>query len=144
MGGNLHRGFESLPLRMVTSERTHATGPLTLALALLAAAMLWAAELSQAGPVADAAKTRLGPKGSAFYDPPRPLPAGRAGKLIWARPIAAPKGARAWKVLYRSTLHDGKAVAVSGLVIAPKRKPPRGGRRVVAWAHGTLGGARNC
>jgi hypothetical protein len=46
------------------------------------------------------------------------------------------KGARAWKVLYRSTLHDGKAVTVSGLVVAPAGKPKRG-RRVVAWAHGS-------
>jgi alpha-beta hydrolase superfamily lysophospholipase len=128
----------------VTFDQTHASRSLTLAATVLAAAMLWVAESSQAASVADAAKTSLGPKGPAFYSPPRPLPAGRAGKLIWARPIGAPKGARAWKILYRSTLHDGKAVAVSGLVIAPARKPPRGGRRVVAWAHGTLGGARNC
>jgi alpha-beta hydrolase superfamily lysophospholipase len=93
---------------------------------------------------ASAAGHKRGPKGSAFYDPPRPLPAGKPGTLIWARRIQAPKGAKAWKVLYRSTLHNGKAVAVSGLVIAPARKPPKRGRRVVAWAHGTLGGARDC
>jgi hypothetical protein len=89
-------------------------------------------------------KPRLGPRGQAFYDPPRPLPAGRHGKLIWARPIPAPKRAKAWKVLYRSTLHDGRAVAVSGLVIAPAQRAPREGRPVVAWAHGTIGGARRC
>jgi alpha-beta hydrolase superfamily lysophospholipase len=108
------------------------------------AALILAAALVGAPGSADAAKPALAPKGRAFYNPPRPLPAGRAGTVIWARSIEAPKGARAWKVLYRSTLHDGKAVAVSGLVIAPARKPPRGGRPVVAWAHGTLGGARNC
>jgi alpha-beta hydrolase superfamily lysophospholipase len=105
--------------------------------AMLALQALFPAPASAAGP-------RLGPKGSAFYDPPRPLPSGKAGKLIWARRIQAPKGARAWKVLYRSTLHDGRAVAVSGLVIAPARKPPKRGRPVIAWAHGTLGGARDC
>jgi alpha-beta hydrolase superfamily lysophospholipase len=87
---------------------------------------------------------RVGPAGSAFYDPPARLPAGRPGTPIWARAIPAPKGANAWKVLYKSTLHDGRAVAVSGLVIAPKGKAPKKGRPVVAWAHGTLGGARNC
>ena len=94
--------------------------------------------------LASAAGTKPGPKGSAFYDPPRPLPSGKPGKLIWARRIQAPAGAKAWKVLYRSTLHDGKAVAVSGLVIAPAGKPPKRGRPVIAWAHGTLGGARDC
>lgn len=87
---------------------------------------------------------RTGPAGRAFYDPPARLPAGRPGTPIWARSIEAPKGANAWKVLYKSTLHDGRAVAVSGLVIAPKGRAPRRGRPVVAWAHGTLGGARDC
>lgn len=93
---------------------------------------------------ARAPQVRLGPAGEAFYKPPARLPAGRPGTLIWARPIQAPSGANAWKVLYKSTLRDGRAVAVSGLVIAPKRKAPSAGRPVVAWAHGTLGGARNC
>jgi alpha-beta hydrolase superfamily lysophospholipase len=118
--------------------------PAGLAAVVVATAVLGAPVGSHAASVDDGGKTKLGPKGRAFYNPPRPLPAGRAGKLIWARPIQAPKGAVAWKVLYRSTLHDGKAVAVSGLVIAPATKPRRGGRPVVAWAHGTLGGARNC
>jgi alpha-beta hydrolase superfamily lysophospholipase len=120
------------------TSATHALRWAGLAVSLLAAGALGAP--ASAG----AAKPAPGPKGHAFYDPPRPLPAGTAGKVIWARAIEAPKGARAWKVLYRSTLHDGKAVAVSGLVIAPASKPPRGGRPVVAWAHGTLGGARDC
>jgi alpha-beta hydrolase superfamily lysophospholipase len=110
--------------------------------AIASAAALALQALSSAS--ASAAGPKLGPKGSAFYDPPRPLPSGKPGKLIWARRIQAPKGAKAWKVLYRSTLHDGKAVAVSGLVVAPAGKPPKRGRRVVAWAHGTLGGARDC
>ena len=91
-----------------------------------------------------AAGVVLGPAGKAFYDPPPRLPAGRPGTLIWARPIEAPKGARAWKVLYKSTVVGGRAVAVSGLVIAPAGRAPRKGRPVVAWAHGTLGGARSC
>jgi alpha-beta hydrolase superfamily lysophospholipase len=86
----------------------------------------------------------LGPSGSAFYNPPRKLPAGGPGTLIWARRIQAPRGAIAYKVLYKSKLVSGRTVAVSGLVVAPKGKPPKKGRRVVAWAHGTLGGARDC
>lgn len=87
---------------------------------------------------------RLGPSGAAFYNPPSPLPKGKPGDLIWAVRIGAPKGAQAWKILYRSTLSTGKPVAVSGFVVVPKRRPPAGGWPVVAWAHGTEGGGRNC
>jgi alpha-beta hydrolase superfamily lysophospholipase len=87
---------------------------------------------------------RLGPSGSDFYTPPARLPKGGHGTLIWARPIRAPQSARAWKVLYRSELLNGKAVAVSGFVVAPKGRAPAGGRPVLAWAHGTEGLARNC
>jgi hypothetical protein len=98
--------------------------------------------------VAVAAKTPAaftqGPAGRAFYNPSSPLPAGGHGKLIWARRVPAPKGAIAWKVLYKSKLVSGKMVPVSGLVISPTGKAPKGGRKVIAWAHGTLGGARSC
>ena len=87
---------------------------------------------------------KLGPVGNAFYDPPSPLPEGKPGDLIWARSVQAPAGAAAWRVLYRSTLYDGTPVAVSGLVVAPGEAAPEGGRKVLAWAHGTVGGARNC
>jgi alpha-beta hydrolase superfamily lysophospholipase len=100
------------------------------------------------GGVARAAQSpssvRPGPAGRAFYNPPKRLPAGPHGTLIWARRIPAPKGAVAWKVLYKSTLVSGKVVPVSGLVIAPSGRAPKRGRPVVAWAHGTLGGARTC
>ncbi|MDQ0311006.1 pimeloyl-ACP methyl ester carboxylesterase [Kitasatospora herbaricolor] len=85
-----------------------------------------------------------GPDGDAFYEPPSPLPRGRHGDLIRAHRIEAPDGARACKILYLSTLHDGTRVAVSGLVAWPDGPAPRGGRNVVAWAHGTVGGPRQC
>ncbi|WP_329485916.1 lipase family protein [Kitasatospora sp. NBC_01246] len=87
----------------------------------------------------------VGPGGDAFYEPPSPLPEGRHGDLIWARAIEAPDHARACRILYRSTLHDGTPVAVSGLVAWPTDAVPRrGDRNVVAWAHGTVGGPRQC
>jgi alpha-beta hydrolase superfamily lysophospholipase len=94
--------------------------------------------------VAGAPGVALGPSGNAFYDPPSKLPKGQHGKLIWARPIAAPQGAKAWKILYLSTVQSGARVAVSGFVVAPTGRAPRGGRPVLAWAHGTEGTARNC
>ena len=80
----------------------------------------------------------------AFYNPPSPLPPGGPGTLIWAQPIPAPPGGIAWRILYRSTDSQGKADAASGIVVAPVGKAPKGGRNVLAWAHGTVGGARDC
>ncbi|GAA2750734.1 lipase family protein [Kitasatospora cinereorecta] len=87
---------------------------------------------------------RVGPDGPDFYEPPSPLPEGRHGDLIWARRVPAPEHARACRILYRSTLHDGTPVAVSGLLVWPDGPSPRDGRNVVAWAHGTVGGPRQC
>ena len=85
------------------------------------------------------------PDGQSIYDPPVPLPAGKHGDLIWATEIqTAIPGARAWKILYRSTdIHDVPC-AVSGMIIAPVGKTPAGGRPVVTWAHGTAGINRDC
>lgn len=87
---------------------------------------------------------RLGPHRSAFYKPPKPLPKRRHGSVIWARPARAPKGARAYRILYVSTLSNGQRIGVSGFVVSPKGRGPRGGRPVLAWAHGTEGLANNC
>ncbi|QMU68054.1 lipase family protein [Streptacidiphilus sp. P02-A3a] len=91
-----------------------------------------------------AAGVRVGPDGAGFYNPPSPLPAGAHGDVIWARRVAAPEHAEACRILYLSTLHDGRRVAVSGLVVWPTGQAPKGGRDVVAWAHGTVGGPRQC
>lgn len=69
---------------------------------------------------------------------------GRPGSLIGRTPIAAPAGARAWRVTYRSEAVDGRAVTVSGVVVAPEGAAPKGGRTVVTWAHGTTGVADRC
>jgi alpha-beta hydrolase superfamily lysophospholipase len=79
-----------------------------------------------------------------FYTPPSPLPRGKHGDIIDSEEVPAPEGARAWRILYLSELHDGTPVAASGIVVAPEGDAPEGGRKVVAWAHGTEGGGRNC
>ena len=85
------------------------------------------------------------PKGKTVYDAPDPLPPGKHGDLIWATEIKTEvPGARAWKVLYRSTDINDVAVPVSCMVVAPTGKAPSTGRPVVSWAHGTSGIARNC
>jgi pimeloyl-ACP methyl ester carboxylesterase len=79
-----------------------------------------------------------------FYQPPSPLPHRAPGTIIRSAPIAAPPGAQAWKVLYHSRAADGHDTAVSGVVVAPEGKAPKGGRPVVSWAHGTTGLADQC
>ena len=88
-----------------------------------------------------AGSTRPGP----FYAIPRPLPRGPAGTLIRAQAIPnLYPGAKAYRVLYKTTgLDRGPAVA-SGVVVVPEGPAPRGGRAVVAFAHGTVGVARDC
>jgi fermentation-respiration switch protein FrsA (DUF1100 family) len=84
------------------------------------------------------------PASDRFYVPPHPLAKAKPGTVIRSTPIAAPTGARAWKILYHSRAVDGKDIAVSGVVVAPTGPAPRGGRVVVTWAHGTTGLADVC
>ncbi len=84
-----------------------------------------------------------GPEGLAFYDPD-PLPAGLNSRVIWQVEVAAPAGARAWKVLYHSHAIDGTPIAVSGFIVAPEDAEPGDDRVVVSWAHGTTGLADHC
>jgi alpha-beta hydrolase superfamily lysophospholipase len=90
----------------------------------------------------------LGPPGIAFYAPPSPLPAGRHGDAIWARPLSGggvlPHAAVNTLVLYHTTAVDGRDVAVSGAVAIPKGEPPPGGWPVISWAHGTTGNGPQC
>jgi len=91
-----------------------------------------------------------------LYHPPSPLPGSAPGDLIAAEaiepPPGAPAGARAWRVLYRSTGVDGSPVGVTGIVVAPPDSAPpdtaapgpAAGRPVVTWAHGTTGVADVC
>lgn len=94
---------------------------------------------------ATAQDVRKGPKGDAFYTPPKPLK-GKHGGLIWARrqrgPDALKRNARV--LLYRSKSVDGDTVAVSGSLTLPRGPRPRGGWPVVTYAHGTAGVADAC
>ena len=112
--------------------------------ATIALTLILAAALLPAGPAA-AQDVRKGPKGDAFYMPPKPLK-GRHGSLIWARrqtgPDALKRNARL--LLYRSKSVDGDTVAVSGSLTLPRGPKPRGGWPVVTYAHGTAGAADGC
>jgi pimeloyl-ACP methyl ester carboxylesterase len=114
-------------------------GMLTLVIAVLAVGVSGVA-------VARQVLTR-GPSGARFYQPPRTLPAGSHGTLIWQRAfhgVAALPNAQNDVVLYKQVGIKGKLVAVSGIVSIPKGKAPKGGWPVVSFAHGTTGIADMC
>jgi alpha-beta hydrolase superfamily lysophospholipase len=80
-----------------------------------------------------------------FYDTGIEELLGEPGSIIRMEPLAgAPLGASAFRVLYRSQDRKRDSIAVSGVIVVPRGPTPRGGRPVVAWAHGTTGIARKC
>lgn len=81
----------------------------------------------------------------AFYDVPSPLPPGQPGQIIKSEVVSAPDvHGTVTRVMYHSTNIDGGDIAVTGLIVVPNGPAPAGGRRVVAWAHGTTGIADEC
>jgi alpha/beta superfamily hydrolase len=90
----------------------------------------------------------VGPAGSAFYQPPSPLPGTQHGDAIWSRPLTGspvlPSAARNELILYRTRTPDGRDVAVSGMLAVPKGTPPAGGWPVISWAHGSTGDGVLC
>ena len=81
----------------------------------------------------------------AFYTAPAPLPDGPPGTIIRSEVIDGfYPGATAYRVLYKSTGYHGNPTAVSGLIVVPGGTPPAGGRKVIAYTHGTVGVASNC
>jgi alpha-beta hydrolase superfamily lysophospholipase len=81
-----------------------------------------------------------------FYTPPSPLPSTKPGSLIRTEPmnISVPQGGSAYRMLYTTQLADGTSAVSSGMVFVPSGVAPAGGRKVVAWAHGTLGFGNSC
>ncbi|MBT9473374.1 MAG: alpha/beta fold hydrolase [Pseudomonadota bacterium] len=80
---------------------------------------------------------------TSFYDASPKLARAKPGDILKAEPVAAPSGARAWRVMYASRTWDDQPVAATGLIIASTAKTTRP-RPVLVWAHGTTGGARGC
>lgn len=81
----------------------------------------------------------------AFYEVSAEALSGPPGSIIRTETFSgAPWGARAARVLYRSTGLAGEPIAVSAVIVAPVKPPPPGGRSIVAWAHPTTGVARKC
>ena len=118
-----------------------------LILTVSATAMLLpGASLAQAGAL-------KAPAGDAFYTASdKQIKAGKPGSVIWSREVkktangrvALPSASKTILVLYRSLDPKGKPIAVSGTIDLPKGKAPKGGFKVITWAHGTTGAADIC
>ncbi|MBB5597933.1 hypothetical protein [Neomicrococcus lactis] len=76
-----------------------------------------------------------------FYAAPRDVPE-TPGSLIRAEEFTRkiPSGAKAWRILYTTTMGDGTAIVASGLVVAPENSSDP--VQVIAWSHGTTGCAQ--
>lgn len=83
----------------------------------------------------------------AFYDVPSPLPSQTPGYLIRSEKITnvnVPNGGTAYRILYVTQVPNGTPAVSSGVIFVPAGEAPSGGRKVVAWAHGTLGLGDSC
>ena len=80
-----------------------------------------------------------------FYTAPSPLPDVPLGTILRQEEIDDfHADATTYRVLYMSTGFDGTPTAVSGLIVVPDAPAPAGGRKVVAFTHGTVGVQPNC
>ncbi len=70
---------------------------------------------------------------------------GKLGQILSKEKIQTPiDGAEAWRIAYVSSdVNDRKTIS-TGLLIVPVGAPPKEGRPVISWAHGTTGTAQNC
>ena len=81
-----------------------------------------------------------------FYEIPDALPSEIPGTLIKSEKmdIDIPYGGVAYRIMYVSELPDGKPAVSTGMIFIPETPAPEEGRKVVAWAHGTLGFGNEC
>jgi acetyl esterase/lipase len=63
---------------------------------------------------------------------------------VWPLQGGVRPGYKGYRVLYRSTGHDGAPVAVSGAILFPADAAPGRLRDVIAWAHPTTGVTTKC
>lgn len=79
-----------------------------------------------------------------FYETPDDLPTDPGTLIRYEAVDTDVRRADGHKILYSSHDRHGRTIAVSGMVLVPRKPPPDAGFPVVAWAHGTSGIARDC
>lgn len=102
--------------------------------------------LALGGTAISVAIHRAGPDDpGAFYSAPSSMPDGPTGTIIRSEVLAGHfAGATTYRVLYTSTGFDGELTAVSGIIVVPDTAVPNGGRKVLAYTHGTVGVTPRC
>ena len=81
---------------------------------------------------------------SPFYAKPATVPAA-PGTVIRSEPLEySVVGGKGWRIMYTSINRAGQPVAVSGRVFLPDSAAPAGGRKILAFGHGTVGLATQC
>ena len=96
---------------------------LALVVALTATTLLAACGGSEASGFkrVEATTTTLAPEVKAFYEWNEPIPNDPPGTVLRTQEIDAPKGAKAWRVLYVTRSAEDKPSLASGLVYAPTK-----------------------
>jgi alpha-beta hydrolase superfamily lysophospholipase len=114
-------------------------GALTLLVGVVAGAVL-AVALVRDRDASEQTAAALAP----FYTSPTELPA-QPGEVIRSAPLGFDvNGGTGYRVIYTSENSDGDIVPVSGMVFVPDAPAPDGGRKVLAYAHGTVGTDPDC
>ena len=72
-------------------------------------------------------------------------PEGKLGQVVKKEKVATDiPSAQAWRIAYISSDATDRKTISTGLLVAPVGKPPKEGRPIVSWSHGTTGSAQNC
>jgi len=82
-----------------------------------------------------------------FYATPSPMPPGKPGDVIRSEPLPvspALERANSYRVLYRTELPDGTPRVSGAMLFVPTGPVPNGGRKVISWAHPTVGMGDQC
>jgi len=79
-----------------------------------------------------------------FYTPPSTMP-DKPGVIIRTEALGAdPQFGKGYRFLYSTTLQDGSMAVSGAMLFIPDVAAPAEGRKVVGWAHGTVGQGDSC
>lgn len=80
-----------------------------------------------------------------YVDLQKIAPREKLGYIIKKESVITPiDNADAWRIAYISSDLLDRPTIATAIVVAPKGKPPKDGRAIIAWAHGTTGSAQSC
>jgi pimeloyl-ACP methyl ester carboxylesterase len=67
------------------------------------------------------------------------------GKVLDSEPtVSTVPGSKAWRIAYVSSDGADRRTVATAVIAVPTAAAPAGGRKLMAWAHGTTGTARRC